>query len=286
MQAMRKLLGRLFALLAICLTVPFGYHLVQVHGQSSPSGSAAPGRLGAISEKPRLIAGEDNALVLNLHGYKPTLVTVTIFNYDDQHQILPSDSRSNPPIAWASDGSARINVRPSKRGDAHIEITVDFTDGKYDATSVDTPVDFPDSKPVSFGVHTPGRHYSDPEGTIDLDLTSAGKNDVLRPEVLYRNGATAVAVAPRDVKFRVISAPGQPVPIAIDDLTGVVTAINHGHALIATTFEGLTNLTCVAVVGRVDEGGDSTVCQELVPRGMSPPSQRFKPLNLSVPPPQ
>ena len=48
-------------------------------------------------------------------------------------------------------------------------------------------------------------------------------------------------------------------------------AINYGHALVQTTFEGISTLNCVSVQEDASSGANRLDCSELVPPGMTLP---------------
>ncbi|MGB7355407.1 MAG: hypothetical protein WA374_03105 [Acidobacteriaceae bacterium] len=223
-----------------------------------------------------LIAGRDNELSLAFHGHKPTSVIVSEWYYDDAHELLPLDSILYPKILWRNDGTAYVNLVPSRRGDLKLNVQVFFEDRKESEASADAIVKLPEEKPVTFAIHTPGRDDPGREGTIYMDLSPIGNQDVLRAGAVYKAGGSPVAIDVKDVDFEVIATPGQPPPVTVDGTTGFIRAVHYGHALIVARFEGLSSLTCVDVVGRLENGGDPTVCAELVPPGMSPPASRFE----------
>jgi hypothetical protein len=70
-------------------------------------------------------------------------------------------------------------------------------------------------------------------------------------------------------------------PISFDETSGKITALHIGHALIESTFEGFSDLTCIDVMENASDGGDRTNCHELVPAGMKAPESG---IDLSKPP--
>lgn len=229
----------------------------------------SPGRLTIPASPQTMIAGEPNPIPLELHGHKPRSgdVRVSYFVRDDAGFVF--DSLVPTPVLWRSDGSPYVNITPEKTGNARFDIEVTFIDGRYDTATTAAAVQLPTTKPISFRIHTPGRDYFSPEGTIAMDLSSPNRNRVLQAGALYRADGVPVPIDAEKVHFVVLSPPGKPTPISM--VAGVITAQHYGHALILSEYDGLTDLTCVKVVGRVEPGGDRTVCKELVPPGMSPP---------------
>jgi hypothetical protein len=224
----------------------------------------SPGWLALRQMPSSLIAGEPNEVPLDLHGHKPESAFVTVgYNDDGRSGAMPYDTLEEEAISLRSDGSPYVVVTPRRLGEAHIDIEVIFQHGFNDKTAADVPVILPSRSPVALAVRLKGGDFSRPAGTIEISLTTAAPRAFLQTAALYSPGGAFVIIPESDVTFRVVSAPGQQPPIAVYGST--IMARNHGDAMILSTYRGVSDLTCVAVVGHVGMGTDSD-CRELMPR--------------------
>jgi hypothetical protein len=113
-------------------------------------------------------------------------------------------------------------------------------------------------------------------GTIYLDLSEMSSHSGLGPMAIYHGAAQPAPIPPKYLHFKLITANGGDPPISIDETSGRITALKIGHALVQTTFEGLSDLTCVDVMENASDGSDRTNCQELVPAGMAAPLRGYE----------
>lgn len=238
----------------------------------------APGWLELREMPSALIAGEPNKIPLYVRKHKAESAFVTVSYYDDDHQRLPPDTFSKEPVAFSPNGTPYVVITPNRVGEAHIDVEVLFQHGFNDTAAADLPARLPDRKPVALMVRQAGDGFSRPEGTIPIELTAAGARTYLQAAVLYRAGGTPVVIPAGDIRSKVISAEGKPSSFIIVNSTRflVVTANEYGHALILSSYDGATDLTCVAVMRCIDQGGDPD-CHELVLRAVSKSTTHFHP---------
>lgn len=221
-----------------------------------------------------------NEIPILLHGYKVHDASATLTFHDDQNRVT-SQNFSEVVVSYRPDDSAYVTVIPERVGKMRLLISVDFEDRNSETHEVETEVTFPARKPDTIYVSRAGSGDGISE-TIKLDPTERSRHARLVPMALYGKSAHAVPIPARDVHFNLISATASEPPISIDQSTGTITALRIGHALVLTTFEGLSTLTCINVLQTVGDGSDRTECRELVPRGMTPPPTGLE--NMGSPP--
>jgi hypothetical protein len=225
----------------------------------------AKGRLNILTLTNPLKLEEANEVPIELHGYKVHSVHVRVSYNDGYASRYPGFAQMDVPIMYHRDGSAFISIIPENLGKLHLQIDVDFDDGYFDVAKLDTAeVVLPDRKPENFYVNV-GSH-----GTLYLDLRKA-KGVVIDPMAVYTGAAHPVPIPTEYLRFKIIKENESNPPISLDQSTGMIMALNYGHALVETTFGDLSTLNCVSVQEDASSGANSLDCSELVPTGMTPP---------------
>ena len=222
----------------------------------------APGRLEIPSLPHAMVAGETSQVPLILHGHRPRSAIVELSYYVPDIAGFQSDCDTNQTVLWRADGTPYVNVTPLRRGNVRINVTVIFADGRNDRVMTGAEVDLPERKPISFRARWPGEPYDGPRDKIAMDAARLGEYWVLQFEALYREGDPPVQIDANDVHFKVISAPDEAAPVAV--VGGFIWPKTPGHALILSTYEGLTDWTCVTVTKQASNAEGSS-CDELVP---------------------
>jgi hypothetical protein len=170
------------------------------------------------------------------------------------------------PILFHRDGSAYVSIIPENLGRLHLQINADFDDGYFDVAKLDTAeVVLPDRKPESFYVDVHS------QGTYCLDLTGRAKGVMMEPMAVYKGAVHPVPIPLHYLQFKLIAEDESHPPISVDKSTGMIMALSYGHALVQTTFEGISTLNCVSVQEDASSGANRLDCSELVPPGMTLP---------------
>lgn len=234
------------------------------------------GRLQIPALTQTLKLEEANKIPILVNGYKVHSAFAKWSYYTIDGHLMPPDGGNDVTVMYHSDGSAYVSIVPEKLGKLQIAMTVYFEDGGADVARVDAEVVYPDQKPEKFLVATMVTGHTRNSGTIYLDLSESSKHEGLEPIAFYKDAGHPVPIPPTDVSFKLITATESDPPISIDESTGIITALHTGHALIQTTFEGFTVLTCVDIMNNASDGSDRTVCPELVPAGMTAPVTGFE----------
>jgi len=218
---------------------------------------------------------EPNRIPLILYGGGVHSAFMTLSPLAENGDPGPQYAAGPVTVQYDGSGRAYVEVTPERVGSVQVRIAVYFNNGDMEAEDVDGSVVYPSRRPAKIEViDGPGGDI----GTVYLGL-SHGPMEVrdagLFPRALYAGAQHPAPIPYEDVKFTVISnTPGDP-PISLDDTTGQVEPRHLGHALVMTTFQGLVALTCIDVRMQSEYGNDLTVCQELVPPGMTAPPHAY-----------
>jgi hypothetical protein len=165
-------------------------------------------------------------------------------------------------------------VHPMWIGKVNIGLFILYNDGQIDTKDIDVQVVAPDKTPLKIISMQPGGMKS----TIHTPLTK----DNLIPGAIW--GIYAIydekdgpVLIPRNLLQTEIIASNQDSPPfhmdqSINDDYLYAMADHTGHALVKSSFDGLSVLTCIAVETEHDwllmDHGDHTTCSELIPAGM------------------
>lgn len=234
------------------------------------------GRLQILPLTRLLRLEDENEIPILVHGYKVYSAFAKWRYYNVGGALETPDDGHEVTVFYHGDGSAFVKIVPENLGKLQLTMTACFEDGDFEAAWGDAEVVYPDRKPEKFLVARGGTGHTWTSGTIYMDLSESTRHKSLDPIALYKDAIHPVPVPAKDVSFKLITATEGDPPISIDKSTGDITALHIGHALIQTTFEGFSVLTCVAVLENAGFSGGGTVCSELVPTGMTAPLSGFE----------
>ena len=220
--------------------------------QAEKAGSArrvfvAPGRLDVHPPSRPLKLAEENEVSLQSH--QPGLNSVEI----QQVQYSPGDTGPHktphfPKGGWATlpvlhraDGSAYVNVVPRALGQVVLEIKARFPDGGETHTEALISVDPPDRSPEKFIV---GEDRGDL--VIPLYLKPYPTVSVPHIQAIYGSEGDAYQINPAFVSFKIRTANDAHI-VELNKTTGLIRPVRPGQALLKTTFQGWSNLTCIVV---------------------------------------
>jgi len=240
------------------------------------------GRLVIAPLKQPLKLEEANEIPISVHGFEVYSANVSWSYYAANRDLWPTDADMDVTVMYHTDGSAYITIIPEKLGKIRLALSACFADGGAAVDWADAEVILPERKPEKLYVLTPQCFSVGRCGTLYMGLAKGSKRAGLLPTIVYQGALHPAPIPAELVTFQVISATEDDPPISIDKSTGKVTPLRVGHALVQTSFEGLSTLTCVEVMVDSSDGSDRTVCRELVPEGMAPPTSGFDP-NFSAP---
>jgi len=215
---------------------------------------------------------QPNRISLILYGGKVHSAFMTMSSVAGNDDSAIEYAAGPAAIRYDGSGHAYVEATPERLGRVRLRISVFFNDGSMDSENVDGDVVYPDRKPAGFDVVSDGSGYV---GTIYLGLADPPdlQRAALFPRAFYAGAEHPVPIPHGDVKFTMISGTPNDPPISLDKATGEIRALHLGHALVLTTFQGFTVLTCIDVQQHSEDGNDRTDCRELVPDGMTPPPQ-------------
>ncbi len=219
---------------------------------------------------------EANEIPILVNGYKVHSAFAKWSYYTTDGNLMPPDDGNEVTVMYHADGSAYVKIVPEKLGKLQLSIVASFDDGGLANARADAVVVYPDRKPEKIYVTTTGRGDFRTSRTIYMDLSEMSKMEHLFPRALYKDAVHPVPIPATDVSFMLITTTENDPPITIEESTGIITALHIGHALIQTTFQGFSVLTCVDVLEDAKFTGEGTVCNELVPAGMTAPLTGFE----------
>jgi hypothetical protein len=214
--------------------------------------------------------GRPNDVPVQLHGYAVHSTDASFTYFDPSGNTQSYGRDTEVTMKYHPDGGAYVEVFPERVGKAELYIGVFFSDGGVQSARVVAEVALPNEKPDKFLVNR-GGDDSETTGTVYLDLSAQSNHINLNPKAVYSEEAGPVPIPYENVQFKLISANAADPPIRIDPSTGRIKALHIGHALVQSTFEDFSDLTCVDVMENASYGGDRTNCAELVPPGMDAP---------------
>jgi hypothetical protein len=240
-----------------------------------PEPHVVTGRVQISAVTQPLKLAEPNPISLNSNGPKVTSVIAGWGYYVRGGVMHPVNVNDDIlPVSYDSRGGASVNVTPRRLGKVQLTLFVTFEDGGFERKKIDLQVG-PSERPPEKLVITPGGgDTSMNHPVISLDLSDAHRTRYLNPSAIFKNVTSPVRLLPLEVTFRFISPLGTDAGIGtaaeIDPSTGILTARYVGQALLETTFEGVSVLTCIDVMKNVG-GGRSSRCEEILPPGRSLP---------------
>jgi hypothetical protein len=213
---------------------------------------------------------EANRLLLQLNGWKVTSVAADWRYYVGNHIApLPNDDDVVQPITYDQDGRAYISPVPMRLGRMQLILRFSFEDRRIEQDKIGVEVGLPDRKPAEL-IITSGWDYKTNYPTVELDVSEAHRKGNLDPAAVYSDVARPVPLAARDVRFKVIAISDGGSPVDLDSTTGAITALHIGQALVETSFDGISTLTCIDVMQDV-RGGSRSHCEKLLPPGRTLP---------------
>jgi hypothetical protein len=234
------------------------------------------GRLQILPLTQPLKVGEANDVPIQLHGFKVHSVYATWGYYKGESGSWVTDDGKEVTVLHHPDGSTYVQIEPMKIGRLRLQLGVWFEDGGDEDESIDAEVVFPDRKPEKIFTCRPESGDLKVSGTIYMDMTGMENKRGLCTMALYKDTVYPTPIPLKYLSFRLITDSENDPPISFDESTGIITALHIGHALIQTTFQDMSTLTCVDVLKVVTDGSDRTVCRELVPEGMAVPLTGFE----------
>jgi len=237
-------------------------------------------RLEIPRQSQPLKLGEENEIAILFHHHKANKIYVRFDYLDDDGNEMFSGAETEAAITYHPMSDAVVKVVPESLGKAKLHFAVDFVDGAVQSEFLETETVLPDDKPEKFLVER-GGGGSRTVGTIYLGISGVSYHIFLGPMAVYGGTNRAVPIPATYVRFRLFTANDSDPPISFDETSGKITALHIGHALIESTFEGFSDLTCIDVMENASDGGDRTNCHELVPAGMKAPESG---IDLSKPP--
>jgi hypothetical protein len=226
-------------------------------------------RLDVANEQQGVILAQPNQIPINLHGFAAHFARGMWTGYDNGGGRIPSHSDDiDLPISIRPDGSAFATVTPLEMGKLRLTIVVAFEDGGVASKFTDLYVAPPDSPPEKIiAVADGGTRYHSGHAYLDLSHLGVMKGG-LAVRAFYPGVEQSVPIDSKMVNYTILSGNENSAPFAIDASTGTITPVHAGHALVQTSFKGLSRFTCVVVMDHSQSAFDHSNCDEQMPPGL------------------
>jgi hypothetical protein len=257
----------------ICMLL-FALASISVEGQEAGTAQAqknaadfrrfhADDRVEVVVPPHSLTLAEENEIPLRIHVEGLTSLSSYQTQYHVENARLRDEvdgSGTNLTILHHADGSAYVNVVPLRLGKVEFSFRGIFPDRVSSKAVVTFDVEPPTRRPRALAVDGGA-----PFPYSYLNRTSKISLDV---DARYDNIKAWIRINPTFAKFKVRQADDV---INLDESTAVVTPLHVGHALVETSFGGLTKLTCVVVRENEDSYPRDPYahCEDLVQPGES-----------------
>lgn len=228
----------------------------------------SPGRLDILPPSEPLKLAEENAISLQSH--EPGLNKLEI----QQVQSSPGGTRPHGthhftepgwamlPVLHHADGSAYMNVIPRVFGQVVLQTVARLPDGSETHTEAPLNVRPPDRSPEKIIVGDLGSTRSIP--VMDLYLKPHPRLRVPGIRAIYEKEGERFQINPSFVSIKMRTANATPI-IELDKTTGLITPVHPGEALLETSFQGWSNLTCICVEDKFNPNpGPRPRCQSLL----------------------
>jgi hypothetical protein len=232
---------------------------------------AADDRLEISLSGVTAVLGQPTPLPIRLHGPEPLAMRM----YQERVRFMaqrPPVQREESAFEYQSepnaifrnpDGSLFVNVTAMQAGKAEFRIAVLFADGGVATRRVEIPVKLPNEKPQL--INALDDNMADmpatPVTTLHLLTKPPTNTRALFPFVSFGSQPRMIPLRPTDVTFSLKNAGTDPV-VGLDAVTGTLTALRVGHALVTTRFAGAQSETCVVVMDDAVRG-DPSNCEDL-----------------------
>jgi hypothetical protein len=227
-------------------------------------------RLDVLTSDDPLVLAEPNEISLRLHDPSLTNLVVTQVQYlgkDGHSPDFVSGSRQSLQILHHEDGSSYIAIVPMRLGKVELDLMGRFPDGGIVYKKLMVRVVPTQKLPVRLMVGhigTPGMNSP----RVLESMTGERVQEALNLYAVYEGLTEPLMIDPAFATFT--TRTNEKVnPIHLDHITGSLTPLNVGQALVETSFGGRTNLTCVVVKQALDPNRSylESNCRQLLSSG-------------------
>ena len=233
------------------------------------------GRVQIPTHSEPMKLAEPNPISLQSNGQRVTSVVASWGYYNAGGFVERGANEEDDilPVSYDSTGGASVSVTPRKLGKVRLTLFISFADGGVERKTIDLQVGHSAGQPDRLVITPLGGDRSMATPVLYMDLSEAHRTQHVFPSAIYKNVKRPVPLNASDVTYKIINGGAA----EIDPSTGIVTALNLGQALLETSFEGVSTLTCIDVMENVG-GGPRSRCENLLPPGRRLPPN-FEELN-------
>jgi hypothetical protein len=236
------------------------------------------GRVKITLPTPEMTVAQPNAIPLDLHGFDVSRVAAGWKFSEPGLEGMSIAEPADVGLQHSPDGTPFIQFVPVRVGLLQLNIQVDFKDGGADADTIEINVDhLPEIAPhrLILSDTTARVDYRRKAGTMHFDLSPDSRVRTIAVVAFYPGVSQPVPLNPmpapirNDVVFTVITKNNRPSPIELEPVTGAVTAVRVGQAIIKATLGGKSAYACADVSKDAREFAERSNCNDFLPRGMS-----------------
>jgi hypothetical protein len=193
--------------------------------------------------------GEENEVSLEIHAPGLSKLEIRQVQYFPgatgkfRTPHFPEGGWAILPVLHHSDGSAYVRVIPRVLGQVVLRITARFPDGGETNTEATITVGPPDNPPDKVIV---GLFGAEDRSIPMRELYLKPYPGTFVPAIQAVYGGERFEINPAFVSFEIRSANDASI-IKMDKSTGLIAPLQKGEALLETTFQGWSILTCILV---------------------------------------
>lgn len=228
----------------------------------------ADDRLEIVAPAHPLNIAEDNPIEMKVHG--STVARVECEAGSSACVPLDGYGKSPPPVTFEQQGDGKVVVQvfPSQLNlsGAQFSFAVYFADGGVARKTLTTNLGFGTKQPRGLNMPCGNDSYGNQNLPVRLfapDPSEAGSPTTdLWINACYDGIPGFVVLPPKVLTYRVLSEDNQPA-IQVDSVTGQVTPLRPGQALLEREFRGLKAETCFVVTPNAEPDADLSNCRAL-----------------------
>jgi hypothetical protein len=248
-------------------------HEIASGAQPAPFEDDGDSRVKIALKSPEMKLAQENRVPLNLQGHAVRSVGARWTQYSQTGVLEPgSEGFALAPLRHAEDGSAYVDVVPTKLGKLRLGLLLEFGDCILGNSFADVSVHLPDRDPerLILADTTVRVDYTRKAGTLHLSAQSL--KEFLTPVAFYKGVDYPVPITVGDeVAFAVIPRKNQAPPVTYDRSTGEIKTVRPGQALIKATLRGRSAYACVDVMQEGADFSQRSNCNDFLPADLTEP---------------
>ena len=193
-------------------------------------------------------------LPLQLSGPAATSATISWSYFDvEANDYGPPIDATEVSVQAQPNGSASVSVIPTQIGKAKLYLQINFSDRELAEKVFPVDIKLSTKAPLKF-VSALGSSNARANFRIHALDMGQHKRDLVRNYATYAGLQSAVLIPSFDVTYHILPAPGATAAFQVDPQTGRIEALQPGHAVLETTFQGTVSRNCIAIKEHMESG--------------------------------